>query len=174
MLKLLLTLFTAIFLWEHFGRINQIDLRPALIIGNCTEPTQKFFTKCGQYIARLSSYLYHMQLKEVAFSLWKLFVVVVEILLSPVWTIKGYIEAAYSEYGSPYIIYTGSALMLIGLLTLLFHYKDRIPLLRSLTQKSITTFYQENINLIIFFLIVLCTCPVLYYYHYVYPTLDVQ
>ena len=175
MLKVAITLFVGILLWEHFGRINEIDLRPTPLIGNVTQGGKKIFIRAGNYGAWFCSYLYHMHLKEMAYSFWGLATAVAEFLLVPVWSIKGFIESAYNDYGSPYVIYTGGVLLVALFVGIVAHYHDKIPLLRSIDFSRVGNFLSDEENKRRLFLLVVISGFVIatYYGGVIYPTLNI-
>lgn len=157
-------------LWEHFGSIKHLDIKPSFLIGNCTEPVQNFCISFGSYFARFSSYLYHMQLKEMARSAWNLIHSIFLFALAPVWSIKGYIETAYHEYeGSPYVIYLGSAILLILIACLLCRFRSRIPIN---TTRIAQIFNQNKEGFFLSFLVIGFVTG-FYYWEVIYPKLTI-
>lgn len=173
MLRLAYLVPVVVFLWEHFGRINDVDIRPTLLVGNVTAIARPYSIKVGEYIARVSSYLYHMHVKEMVYTICNIVSTIIEFLLLPVWMAKGYIETAYQVYGNPYVIYIGSALILGVVVALMVYYKDKIPLLKSINEKNITNFLGSWANYLFLFFTAIVVIVIAYYMMYVYPTLDI-
>lgn len=143
-------LFASVVLWEHFGSLNNLDARPTLLIGNCTGPFKKMCISGGEWVARAGSYIYEMHLKEIARSMWNLCNVMFEFILTPVWTIKGYIDYAYQNYDSPYVIYIGSGLQVVLILYLIYRYRETVYVKRVV--KFLFTYQHVLFWLAIFFL----------------------
>jgi hypothetical protein len=170
MFKIVAILFGGLFLWEHFGRINHVDLRPTLLIGNCTEPTQKFFIHVGNSIAHISSYLYHMGLEEIIYTLSDLIKTMLVFVLSPVWSAKGFLESVYYYYGNSTLIYIGAALLFITFFGTIVYFQDRLPLKRSIDFKSVIHDSDTAANVLFAFVVIVI--PIFVYYKFcVAPTL---
>jgi hypothetical protein len=175
MFKIVITVFTSLFLWEHFGRINDIDSRPTLLIEPLTEFSKCLFIEIGSYFAWISGYAYHLKLGEMAFSLCNLLEAILLFLCTPIWTVKGFIETAYNDYGNPKIIFIGAIVLVFILFAMIITYRDRLPLLRLLDYSSVVTYFsngENQVKLIVFPIV----CSMWCYYYYsisVYPTINI-
>lgn len=169
MIKFLALIPVVVFLWEHIGSIYHSDTIPSFIIGNATEPFQNISVAVGGYVARVSSYLYHMQLKEMARSAWNLFSKTFLFLLSPVWSIKGYVETAYHEYGSPYVIYIGTIILFLAVAGLLYHYRSKLPF----DTTRVSNFLTQNGEKVFLSLAIITGVLCFYYAECIYPYLTI-
>lgn len=159
--------------WEHVFKLNEIDVRPTILIKNCTEPLQEIFIDVGVYFARVSSYLHYMELKEIVRTFYDLVCTILIFLLSPVWSMKGFFETAYNVYGNADTILAGGALLLSILCYIIVKYYDRIPLLKSFDYKITTNFsFWAKIRWTILFVIAFFVV-LFYYVGDVLPTMNI-
>ena len=156
--------FFSVFLWEYLAEVEILELRPTFFIGNCSVPFEKLWTGFWSFMADLGSYLYHMQLKKIAYTLFLLVSSILNFLLIPVRTIPAYFERVYTSYGDhPYVIYVGSALLLVIIGAILHYYREKLPL------KRIQAFFQTHWRWLPPLLAISALFIVTYYFEHVYP-----
>lgn len=108
-----LAIFLTVFLWEHVGRINNVDIRPSVALNWLSEKSEDFFRFLGFLWAKLSSFLSWLDFEEMFRTLQDLIKPLISIYTSPLMMIKGY-TTTLREYDNWYMLIIGS-LMIIAI-----------------------------------------------------------
>ena len=109
-------LFLVLFAWEHYGRKTSTQLRPSIFLTSIATTLQKFWQYLGELVAKVSSYLIHLDFTELFETVYALVNPIISIVASFLYFIKGYACKAASYETREWLVYAGSALLaaLIG------------------------------------------------------------
>ena len=107
---------TAVFLWEHFFRLNDLSFRPTVGINFLNTYSRSLFTFIGELMAHASSYLVRLNFPEVMKTSSDLANSLFDFFTSGYHVIKGYLATATTQYVSNTgLIYLGSFLLIAGI-----------------------------------------------------------
>lgn len=79
-------------LWEHGAKIRKSEKRPSVLIDKATDVCKEKFTLLGTKIAEIAGLVYYLRLPELFKSYSELLVSSCKFVLSPVYTLYGYIK----------------------------------------------------------------------------------
>jgi hypothetical protein len=95
---------------EHITKVSAKEqYRPSTQIVRAVEPCRNFFIKIGKWIARLSQFYTYLHLDKFVDSIGDIVIPIGKIIISPVWTIAGYLEFLKTYIGRRWVIVAGSA-----------------------------------------------------------------
>ena len=101
----------AVLIAEHVGRKYQSTKRPSVALAYSADKCQKFFQWLGEQFAWASSYLTQLDLKDVGVTLYDVGKPTVDLMLSPFYSIYGYLKRAMSYQNKSWLVYVGSGLL---------------------------------------------------------------
>lgn len=111
-------------------RLNLIVVnRPSIGLTKLSNKSQQLFEWCGRNLAWLSSYLTQIDLKEVTKTVFPVVKPICTMVVSPVYFIYGYFKAAAEYLGKEWLIYLGSALVVVMLGVGWYQFSDYLPTL---------------------------------------------
>lgn len=114
-----------VFLFEHIGRINDFLFRPTYFINELYEMCKTLFTKFGVIFAQMSSWLYqlkeilYLKLEELAVTFFQLCKSIFELLITPLYFCKGYLDTVKTYLTDGYLIYIGSFFLFLLIVKLI-------------------------------------------------------
>jgi hypothetical protein len=112
---------SAVVIFEHVGRLYKFNHLPSTYLSIIAKVFQEKFQLLGTLVARLSSYLTWIDLKEFMQTIHDIGTPIVNIILAPTYFIYGYVKTAAAYVGKSWMIYIGSFLIILAL-CLLLHY----------------------------------------------------
>jgi len=116
----------AVFLWEHFFRLNDISIRPTVLINYVNTYSRTWFNTIGQLAAHVSSYLIRLNFPEVTKTLGDIASSLFDFFTSGFHVFKGYITTATTQYiSNTGLIYLGSFLLTVGMVYGVFRFYNR-------------------------------------------------
>ena len=108
--------FLILFSWEHFFRLYKFPYRPTVGINKITKQLQTVFEFFGSCIARISSFLMLIDLREIGETFCDLFGSSFNLLTSGIYVLKGYFERSRHYIGNKNLIYLGSFLLALSMM----------------------------------------------------------
>lgn len=106
-----------IFVFEHIGRKYNVKYRPSVMLNYVADKSKQTWELLGNAFAYASSFLTLINIGELQQTFMDIYNPTVEILLSPVWFVDGYIKRASQYVNKKSLVLAGS-----GLLVLLLNY----------------------------------------------------
>lgn len=119
--KTLFSLFVSIFTWEHIGRLYDVNVRPTFILDSITTVAIDVWEFCGRCFAYVSSFIYHLKLKEVAITFKDIGCSSLNFFFAPMFFLEGYFEIA-KTYLNVDIIVVGSAIIVVVIVIALVYW----------------------------------------------------
>lgn len=166
-LKVTVAITIAFILWEHFAGITDPQWKPSVWLLFYVDPLYEAFITFGTRTAQTCSYLYHMQIKRLAQSAWDFFSAVFWVVCTPLGTIKGFIEQAYTYVDGPWMVYVGFVLLVGGVVYGLYKCHTYIPIINRIQWDGVRKFVYEKRQVVGIVLVVFIGVVTYYIYNYV-------
>lgn len=103
-----------LFVWEHCFRLYNNPFRPVVGINKVTDLLKTCFNFVGTWIAKISSFLILVDLKEVRKTFYDMFGACTHLLFSWMYILQGYLEWSRQYLGQRNLVYLGSFLLAVG------------------------------------------------------------
>lgn len=126
LLYLLISLFVAVFVWEYIAKIKELKYKPSLYLSMIAALFMKFFELIGRLIAKISSFYTLFDFKQLIETLHDLIKPLIQLMISPYYTIKGYV-VTMKIYNHSYLVPIGSLTLVVGMLYLVYVYFSLTP-----------------------------------------------
>lgn len=97
---------------EHVGRINDIEKRPSYFLEIFSKYAKDTFEFIGAQFARLSSFVLYLQMDKIMITLRDVLKPTFNIIISPFYTLNGYVRHALTYEYKSWQIYLGSAVIM--------------------------------------------------------------
>ena len=105
----------AMFLWEHFARKRDSNFKPSTGITYLSVKSKALFEWLGGVFAHLSSFYTYINLGEFKQTAIDIGRPIGSLVVSPLYSIKGYFDQATEGYKHPYLICLGTmTIVLMG------------------------------------------------------------
>src|SRR2546430_2481488 len=99
--KVLGSLAVGTFIWEHCGRVNDVNFRPSIGMSYAGEKSIELFTTFGSLFAKLSSYLHWIKFDEFFITVKDLLTPGFNLITSPIYFFHGYVKTALNYMKGP-------------------------------------------------------------------------
>lgn len=113
----------AMFLWEHFARKRESTFKPSNGIIYLSVKLKALFEWLGGVFAHMSSFYTYINLGEFKQTAIDIVKPVGSLIVSPLYSIKGYYDQATEGYKHPYLIGLGTATIVLLGVGLLKYYQ---------------------------------------------------
>ena len=108
---------------EHIAHKQQSNKLPSVALTYVAEQFQRFFQWIGELVAWVSSFLTIINLYELVKSISAILNPILDIIVSPLHTIYGYLQMANS-YSNNLLVYIGSGLLVAAVGAAWYHFNQ--------------------------------------------------
>lgn len=118
----------AIFIWEHVARTKNSNVKPSVGINALANALRTGFYAFGKGLSKISSFLTFIELRDLYKTAEDLFKPTIELVASPLESVKGYWETA-KTYKYPIVVAFGTVSIAVATMYLWYLVGHRAPML---------------------------------------------
>jgi len=145
--KIIFIVLLATFVIEHVGQMNQFTWKPSKFLRFCDDLSIDFFTAFGKLLAQISSFLTLIEFRDLLKTLNDLVVPLVNLFVSPLYIVQGYVEQAWTYANKVGLIYVGTGILLALICLVCYRYSSLIKeKIKPITDKIRSRFNPNRSN----------------------------